>query len=376
MKKKIWIIISVTVLILLFIGVNVFRAMNKEQLTVETTKLKTEEITGNVMIPGSLKFANQEYFYNDAEKGKVAEILVKEGDKVTKGTTIIRYENDQLYLEKEENLLAIESQDLKINQLKNQMNDLSKKEKELKEEVGEKEAKKTINSEREQLKLEQKMADIEAKQLKFQKQTIEKKIQELAVKSEIDGTVLTVDEKSASAVSQTPKPIVHIGDTGKLIIQGTISEYDSLKVKEDQPVVVRSEVIPDKEWKGKVTYVSVIPSGGDEEAVGGMGDAAVQYPIEITLDSNEIEARPGFRLVMEIETERKTVEALPAQAVKQDGEEYYVYTVENGKAARKNIKIGVTSGKFMEIKEGIEKKAKVILSPSDEIHDGMDVAVQ
>ncbi|MGG3798747.1 efflux RND transporter periplasmic adaptor subunit [Metabacillus fastidiosus] len=375
MKKKIWIIIGVATLILLFIGANVFRAMNKEELTVKTTQLKNQEIIGNVMIPGSLKFADEEYFYNEPEKGKVGEILVKEGDKVTKGTTVIRYENDQLHLEKEQNELSIESQNLKISQLKKQLSDLSKKEKDLKKEVGDKEAKKTIDPERDQLKLEQKMADIEARQLKIQRQTIEKQIAELAVKSEIDGTVLTVDQQSASAVSQTPKPIVHLGNVGKLVIEGVISEYDSLKVKEGQSVTIRSDVIPDKEWTGKVTYVSVIPEG-DESAMGGMDDAAVQYPIEITLDSAEMEARPGFKLIMEIETDKRTVDAIPSEAVKQDGEDYYVFTVEDGKAVRKNIKVGVTSGELMEVKEGIEKKDKVILSPSDTLQAGTDVKVK
>ncbi|MED4532760.1 efflux RND transporter periplasmic adaptor subunit [Metabacillus fastidiosus] len=375
MKKKIWIIIGVAALILLFIGANVFRAMNKEELTVKTTQLKNQEIIGNVMIPGSLKFADEEYFYNESEKGKVGEILVKEGDKVTKGTTVIRYENDQLYLEKEQNALSIESQNLKISQLKKQLSDLAKKEKDLKKEVGDKEAKKTIDPERDQLKLEQKMADIEARQLKIQRQTIEKQIAELAVKSEIDGTVLTVDQQSASAVSQTPKPIVHLGNVGKLVIEGVISEYDSLKVKEGQSVTIRSDVIPDKEWTGKVTYVSVIPEG-NEAAMGGMDDAAVQYPIEITLDSAEMEARPGFKLIMEIETDKRTVDAIPSEAVKQDGEDYYVFTVEDGKAVRKNIKVGVTSGELMEVKEGIEKKDKVILSPSDTLQAGTDVKVK
>ncbi|MGG3891511.1 efflux RND transporter periplasmic adaptor subunit [Metabacillus fastidiosus] len=375
MKKKIWIIIGVAALILLFIGANVFRAMNKEELTVKTTQLKNQEIIGNVMIPGSLKFADEEYFYNEPEKGKVGEILVKEGDKVTKGTTVIRYENDQLHLEKEQNALSIESQNLKISQLKKQLSDLAKKEKDLKKEVGDKEAKKTIDPERDQLKLEQKMADIEARQLKIQRQTIEKQIGELAVKSEIDGTVLTVDQQSASAVSQTPKPIVHLGNVGKLVIEGVISEYDSLKVKEGQSVTIRSDVIPDKEWTGKVTYVSVIPEG-NESAMGGMDDAAVQYPIEITLDSAEMEARPGFKLIMEIETDKRTVDAIPSEAVKQDGEDYYVFTVEEGKAVRKNIKVGVTSGELMEVKEGIEKKDKVILSPSDTLQAGTDVKVK
>jgi HlyD family secretion protein len=372
MKKKIWISISVVVLILVLVGVNVIKALNKENLVVETESVEEREITGNVMVPGTLSLSQEDFIYLDPENGEASEILVKAGDKVDEGTPLLRYENEQLQLEKEQNTLSIESSYLRINQIKEQIDDLDDKEDDLEKQVGKEEAKKQIDAERDQLEIDLKVADIEARQVLLQKETLEKKLNQLEVKSEMAGTVLSIDEEAVKGITQTP--ILHIGKTDEYVVKGFISEYDSLKIDEKQPVILTSDVIPDKEWKGTVTKVSLLP----EQTENGMGteDTAVQYPIKVSIDAKGIQAKPGFKLIMEIETEKRQVQAIPLEAVKQDGEEYYVFVVKDGKAIRKEVKIGVTSEEFMELKSGLEKGEEVIINPPDQLQNDMEVSLK
>lgn len=372
MKKKVWISIGVILLILILVGVNVARTLNKEDLTVKTGTIEEREITGNVMIPGTLSLSQEDYVYLDPENGEVSEVLVKAGDQVEEGTPIVRYENEQLQLEKEQNALSLESSYLQINQKKDQIDELDDKEDELAEQVGEKEAKKQIDAEREQLKLELKVADIEARQVILQKETLEKNLEQLEVKSAIAGTVLSIDEDALAGISQTP--IIHIGKVDKYIVKGFISEYDSLKINEKQPVLLRSDVVPDEEWKGTVTKVSLLPV--QTENAMGTEDTAVQYPIEVSIDATNIEAKPGFKLIMEIETDKRTVKSIPLESVKQDGEIYYVFVVKDGKAIRKEVKLGSASDEFMELKSGLDSGEKIIINPPDSLQNNMEVSVK
>ena len=57
MKKKVWISIGVAAIIVLLAGVNVYRAMNTEEVKVSTVNLSDREIVSNVMVPGTLKRA-------------------------------------------------------------------------------------------------------------------------------------------------------------------------------------------------------------------------------------------------------------------------------------------------------------------------------
>ncbi|WP_203290084.1 efflux RND transporter periplasmic adaptor subunit [Metabacillus sp. cB07] len=374
MKKKVWISIGVAAIIVLLAGVNVYRAMNTEEVKVSTVNLSDREIVSNVMVPGTLKFQSEQYIYQEPEKGRIAEVLVKEGDAVKEGTPLLRYENEQAALEKEQNMLSIESSYLKISQLKNQLEDLDEKEKELANQTGKKEAEKTVEAERDQLKMELKMADIELRQLNLQKETVQKQLENLEVKSEMAGTVIAVEDQHAQSADGTLKAVIHIAKTDSYIVSGVLSEYDSLKVAKDQPVTLRSDVVTDAKWKGKVSKIGLLP----EVAAGTMGteNTAVQYPVEVIIEGSEMKAKPGFKLIMEIETEKRNVQTVPVDAVKQDGEDYYVYTVEDGKTKKKTVEIGTASSDYMEIKEGLTDKDQVVAKPEDNLLSGTEVTVK
>jgi HlyD family secretion protein len=62
--------------------------------------------------------------------------------------------------------------------------------------------------------------------------------------------------------------------------------------------------------------------------------------------------------------------------VKQDGEDYFVFIVEEGKAIRKDVKLGATSDEFMELTSGLENGQEVIINPPDSLQNGMEVSVK
>lgn len=136
--KRIWLLIGTFLGIVLIVSANIYYATTEERIKVKTTSIEKREISDMVMVPGTLKLLNEQKIFADPEKGEVNEILVKEGDKVKKGDPIIRYSNEELQLEKQQNQLSIESNYIHIRQLKKQINDLKKKKEELTKELGEK----------------------------------------------------------------------------------------------------------------------------------------------------------------------------------------------------------------------------------------------
>ncbi|MCF6794684.1 hypothetical protein L1M59_00975 [Bacillus sp. ET1] len=106
-------------------------------------------------------------------------------------------------------------------------------------------------------------------------------------------------------------------------------------------------------------------------------DAANQYPIEVKVDDQDITMiKPGFKLLLEIETSSKKASSLPIKAVVNEDGEKYVYVVKDKKAVRKEVKIGETTNKFIEIKSGVSSKDKVITNPTKNLTDGAEVTVQ
>ncbi|MCY7809404.1 efflux RND transporter periplasmic adaptor subunit [Bacillus spizizenii] len=374
--KKVWIGIGIAVLVALFIGINIYRSAASTSGSagqkIQTGGLEEKEISSTVMVPGTLKFSNEQYVFYEADKGTLEDIKVKEGDKVKKGTPLITYTNEQLSLEKEQNQLTAESNQLQIDQIQEKVKALDSKEKELEKQVGKKEAEKQIESERTELQMQERTAEIELKQTELQRQSLANRVSDLQVKSDIEGTVISVNQEAASKKSDIQEPVIHIGNPKDLVVSGKLSEYDTLKVKKGQKVTLTSDVIQDKTWKGTVSAVGLVPDQQESTAAQGT-EQAVQYPLQVKIKGNLPEGKPGFKFIMNIETDKRKANMLPSKAVKKEDDQYYVYTVKDGKAKRVDVKIGEVTDDLTEIKEGISQDDQVILNPSDQVTDGTEV---
>ncbi|NEW00831.1 efflux RND transporter periplasmic adaptor subunit [Bacillus megaterium] len=376
MKKGI-IITAVAVVIVAVIGINVYRAqsVSGKAINVHVANIKEKKLRNTVMVPGTLKLADEQYVYFDAEKGEVERFHVTEGSRVQQGTSLVTYESDTLDLEQEQNKLEKKSSQLQIDSVSKQLSNLNKKQKELEKEMSKQEARDQIDTERTQLNLDLETAKIDLERNKLEAKSIAKKERNLDVASDINGTVLEVDKEAVNNTSDVQKPLIHIGNTDEYLATGVLSEYDALKIKTGQAVKITSDVLPDKEWAGSVKQIDYLPQQQASAEAG--NDAANQYPVEVKVDDQDITMiKPGFKLLLEIETSSKKASSLPIKAVVNEDGEKYVYVVKDKKAVRKEVKIGETTNKFIEIKSGITSKDKVITNPTKNLTDGAEVTVQ
>jgi HlyD family secretion protein len=376
MKKGI-IITAVAVVIVAVIGINVYRAqsVSGKAVNVHVANIKEKKLRNTVMVPGTLKLADEQYVYFDAEKGEVERFHVTEGSRVQQGTSLVTYESDTLDLEQEQNKLEKKSSQLQIDSVSKQLSNLNKKQKELEKEMSKQEAKDQIDTERTQLNLDLETAKIDLERNKLEAKSIAKKERNLDIASDINGTVLEVDKEAVNNTSDVQKPLIHIGNTDEYLATGVLSEYDALKIKTGQAVKITSDVLPDKEWAGSVKQIDYLPQQQASAEAG--NDAANQYPVEVKVDDQDITMiKPGFKLLLEIETSSKKASSLPIKAVVNEDGEKYVYVVKDKKAVRKEVKIGETTNKFIEIKSGVSSKDKVITNPTKNLTDGAEVTVQ
>ena len=375
MKKKTWIMISVVSLVIIMISISVYREVFAKGTSVETTEMKEEEISSLLMIPGTVKLEVEQIIYASPEKGELKELLVVEGQEVKKDTVVAKLQNPHLELEMEQNKLSIESANLKINQLDKQLKLLKEKEKTLADQVGKEDAKKQLDPEYQQIEMEKKLANLELKQTNLQKEMIDKRLSELEINSTIDGVVLSVHKPDSSSLENSmAEPIVHIGKLDAMIATGLLSEYDTLKVNSGQKVTLRSDAVPDQEWQGEITKISLLPV--QNQTALQSGSQAVQYPLTVKLTGDSKALKPGFQVIMEIETDQKQANVLSIDALYDDGDQPHVYIVKDGKAIKKNVQTGITSGTRIEILKGISKEDQVIINGPNSIKDGMEVTVK
>lgn len=373
--KKAMIIVGIFTLIVIFISVNVMHNSADSMVTVEVTTLKEETITETVITPGILTLSGQQSIYYTPEKGEIAEILVEEGENVKKGTPLLKYKNKQLELDKQQNELQLRANYLLLENIKKQHKKIDKQlEKANKDASMEREE---LQEEHDRISLEEKQANIEIEQTVLQKQRIEEQEKELIVVSEIEGTILQVDKNVTYETEQLEgKPLIHIATRNKFIVEGAVSEYDAMKIKEGQKVKLTTDAVQDKFWNGKVEEISFLPKNlADINLV--KGDATrAQYAIIVSIDDEHMTLKPGYQMLIEIETNKEKALTVPLDAVKQEGNHTYVYIVNDGKVESREVNVGIASNDSIQITENINLDEKVVIHPSDDLQDGMEVEVK
>ncbi|MDQ0273535.1 efflux RND transporter periplasmic adaptor subunit [Cytobacillus purgationiresistens] len=371
MNKKVWVAVGVGLLILVMAGVSVYRQAFAKGPSVTVVQPEKEEITDYLMIPGTLSLKNEQKIFTSMEQGEIEEVLVEEGEAVEEGTILAKYNEKSVAMELERINLQIESGYLRINQVEKSLTNLQEQEEDLRKQIGKKEAKKQIDPERDQLTMDKRMANLDVHQLLLEKKEIEQRMEQLAVKSTMNGKVLQINEMKSSDPLAQQAPIIHIGNLDEKVARGTLSEYDTLKVEKGMTAVLKSDVLPDKEWKGEVSQISFTP---DESQPVNPGELrAAQYGILVDIKDDISSLKPGFQLIVEIETSRKSALTIPAEAVLTDDAASYVFLLKDGKSVKHEVEIGIASGSKMEVLSGLAEGDQVIANPSDSLQDGMEV---
>lgn len=372
MNKKVWIGIGVATLILLMVGVSVYRTVFAKPPSVHTVEIKEEEISSILMIPGTLELQDEQSVYLSPEKGELKEILVEEGQQVKTGDVLARFDSKELSYEIEQNKLSVESGYLRIQQLDKQRDHLDTKKKDLTKQIGKKEAEKQLAAEYDQIEMEKKLANLDLKQTLLQKDALEQRSKELEVTSLVDGTILAVNEQATPSATDVQEPILVVGSLNKKIATGLLSEYDALKVKNGQKVMLYSDALPGEEWKGEITKVGLIPQSSGLATP--LEAQAVQYPITVQIEKDHLNLKPGFQLIMEIETEKVKGLVIPVEAIQYEQEKSFVFIVEKGIAKKQEIELGISSGDKAEVVNGLTSGDRIISNPSDKVTDGMEVS--
>ncbi|MDM5297740.1 efflux RND transporter periplasmic adaptor subunit [Bacillus pumilus] len=365
MKRKIIIGSIIIIVIGLFVGFNIAKNQSKPVSTtaIETIKLSPKEITSTVMTPGTLSFSEEQFIYVEEEKGELNQIAVKEGEKVQPGKPLLTYENKELELEQKQQALASESSALKVEQLRKRLNEIDQTKKG--------DSSSAIKNERDQLELEWRAAELEQQQTTLNEEKVKGQLEDLTIHSEIEGTVISIEREAVAGKLEERQPIIHIGNEEKMIVRGLISEYDALKVKKKQKVKVTSDVIRGKSWQGVVKKVGAVPV---REAVEpNAADQTVQYPVEIEIKGKKPDAKPGFKMIMEIETDKRQAQTIPDTAVKKEDGGQYVYIVKKNVLKKVKVEIGEMSGHELEVTKGLTNEDYIIANPSDDMYDGMEV---
>jgi RND family efflux transporter MFP subunit len=319
------------------------------------------------------------------ESATVAELLVRDGDRVAKDAPLLRLENPEL----SQKALDARSEALALAADRAQTQaDLSNLRRELKY------AKETYEgdqrllaagaitkaafetSERAFSEAEEKARAAETRAAGFvgpesrlalaerAADTLAKRVAALTFRAPIPGVIYGLPRRVGESVS-AGQVVASLIDPERRRLRARVDQPDLPRVAVGQKILIAFDGLPRERWEGKVSFVSpgLSEVGGREvaEVLGEIGDPKGRLPTNAAVEVQIVTGEKAGTLVV------------PRASLSKDGDRRYVYLLDDGRARRREVQVGLTGLNEVEIVGGLTEKDTVILPGSVPLSEGLRV---
>lgn len=394
MKRKLWIWVGSIVGLLLIAGGITYYFIGKstemvstgiEQMPVTVQKASERELIETILVTGKIVPESEQKVFLEADKGSISEYKVVENQAVKAGEALFLYDSSKIDTEYNR---AVRQRDLTKSRGKteqNQIAEISKRVAEAKKKAengeGTQEEVNQLSNEKVQLEIQYEATKAEIASTQDEINEIAARKNEMTVVSKIDGIVVKVNQNVAQTENGTPEPVIHVISSQPFKVIGTMSEFDAVKIKQGQPVIIRPKVYKDRVWKGSVETVSQFPneegaSGAEFASGGAQGGNVTMYPFKVAITDDTSELRQGFHVSLEIQVklnESAQTLVIPHSALMNEGGVDVAYVLVDGKLSRREVQTGGMSDEWIEVVDGVMLGDKVVITPYEGMHDGMEV---
>lgn len=194
------------------------------------------------------------------------------------------------------------------------------------------------------------------------------KLGETRIESPIDGWVADrrLDPGALVGSQGSTGTILTVVRTDTLKVFISVNEHDSTGVVVGKPAHVELDAVPGKSFTGKVVRAAPV-----------FDPLTRTLDVEVHLDNPSGELRPGMYGRGSIVTDvHAGATVAPVEAVQIANETAFAFVIEGGVAHRRNLKLGVDGGDWLEILDGLKAGDDVVVAGADGLADGMKVRTQ
>jgi len=355
MKKRRILIIAICVVVIgIVLGVVLTRGAGPETLPT-TFNVTRGDIVKSIIVDGNLQMPNKAYL-SFGITGTVTEVLVEEGNNVTKDQLLARLDAPSLEsaIEMAELQVEIAEEQVKVaraqyeigkENLDNGVLGVSEDVLELQVDIA---------------KASWESAKFGLESAKLSLESAELNLEKAEIVAPFDGMVADISIAEGKEISTTAlaTPAISLVDTSDIEMRGSIDEIDISVVELNQEANILLDALPAEEIKGRVAFIS--PTGTTLIGV-------VSYETRITLDNPDERLRDGMSATAEVIIERRDdVLMIPNRAIRGTLENPKVLVLADEQQEEREIILGLTDGINTEVLSGLDEGEKVVLRTSEE----------
>jgi len=317
-------------------------AEKNASVSVKIDTVKTEEVSLDFVSNGNFE-PIQELKFSAEKSGKVTKVLVKEGDYVSVGQTLAIVRSDVINVNAENANAVYQNAVADYNRFEN--------------------AFKTGGVTKQQLD-QAKIAMVNAKSQLTQANI---NVGDTRIKAPISGLInKKFIEPGSILAGMPPSELFEIVNVSKLKLKVTVNESQVASLKVGTTVNVGTNVYPDKNFTGKITFVAP------------KADASLNFPVEIEIANNatkDLKAGMYGTAKFASNQQKQTLKIVPRNAFVGSVSSNQIFVIENGTAKLKKVTAGRILGDKVEILNGLNDGETVIVTGQINLQDGSKVEV-
>ena len=184
------------------------------------------------------------------------------------------------------------------------------------------------------------------------------------------GRTLTLHAPASGVIVKDPpvagmrfmpgEPLFRIADLSRVWLIADVFEQDLALVRVGTQAALVVSAFPDRTFPGEVTFIYPTLNAETRTA-----------RVRIELANPKGQLKPGMYGNAQITlVERKDVLTVPAASIQRDGDETYCWCIEDGKACRKSVVLGVRVDDDVEVISGLSEDEPVVRSPANGLKAG------
>lgn len=160
----------------------------------------------------------------------------------------------------------------------------------------------------------------------------------------------------------TSTVVASLDDLTEVEVEFSVPEIYFPRVSIGQLVSVRSDAFGERTFQGRITTIDSRISASSRT-----------FKARATIPNQDMALRTGMFVSLELVLNERQSPAVPEEAIVSEGDKTYVYAVQDGKARRVEVKLGLRHGRLVEVREGLDSPLTLVTSGVHSLEDGMTV---
>ena len=254
-----------------------------DKVYVEKVSKIMNTYTGNTNRYNGIVESQDSYEVNVDSSRTIKEILVKVGDEVEEGQTLVTYDTSDLEMQVKQAKLELEGIQNEIDSSNKKIATLTDELNKTTDEDDQFSLKTDIQTE--ENSIEENKLDLESKNLEISK--YQDQIKASMVVSKRSGVVKEINENGTDSNGNNAA-FMTILQTGEYRVKGSIDEQNVWMISDGQTVVIRSRVDENQTWNGTISKIDTDNvQKSDDDSSSDSSVSATKYPFYVELPSAE-----------------------------------------------------------------------------------------